>query len=65
MLLRQALPQVPQLELSVCVFVHAVPHRLGVAPEHSQTPWVFVQFPPVQGAHTAPKSPQSVCPWPS
>jgi len=48
MLLRQALPQVPQLELSVCVFVHAVPHRLGVATRAFADAVGVCAVPPVQ-----------------
>jgi hypothetical protein len=60
--LTHSLPQVPQLELSVCLFVHAPLHRSGFAPEHTQAPAVEVQFPSVQVPHTAPRVPHCVGP---
>lgn len=52
-LLRQRLPQPPQLVLSVCVLTHVLPHCMSPAPQE-QVP--LLQVPPL--AHWCPQLPQ-------
>lgn len=55
----QAVPQPPQLAVSVCVFTHALPHKLSPPLQVlTQLPVTHETEPPAGGVHVVPQAPQ-------